>query len=93
MIISSDYNTLFVGGESASKKLFTSAPNQDLAIAGRFSITDNEYVWAKAFVDDDDQVEAITGLALNYAESVLAIASDAPDNKIVLFFLSPETGE
>jgi hypothetical protein len=37
-------------------------------------------------------VSAITGLALNYAETVLAIAGDTVATKMYLFFLDPLTG-
>jgi hypothetical protein len=61
-------------------------------MAARYSIPNNAYVWAKAFVDEDYLGERITGLAMNYAETVLAIATDAKSLKMNLFFLDPLTG-
>lgn len=49
-------------------------------------------MWAKAFVDEDNDAEAITGLALNNAETVLAIATDTNSEYMTIFFLDPLTG-
>ena len=55
----------------------------------------NTYRWAKVYRDSEGDVESITGLALNNAETLLVLAgevSGTSDKFIFLFFLDPATG-
>jgi len=68
---------LFLGGSTSSFNMIPDAPTSEsqLAIAACIDLTSNNYVWAKSLVDTTQfYANYIAGIALNSAETVLAVA-------------------
>jgi hypothetical protein len=59
-----------------------------------YNVAETAYKWAKALVDADNEVVSISGLAINYAETLLAAHGETPSNNndFYIFLLDPSTG-
>ena len=74
-IINSNFDALYLGGNSHSGLIFPGSPNTagayNLAIAGKWDLASGTFTWFKSF--NDARSNTIVALALNYNETILAM--------------------
>lgn len=97
MVINKASDTLFLGGETKTIKMFENNPQgTQLGMAASYSLVTHTNRWAKVYRDEGGLVQSITGVALNYAETILVLAGEisktSAEKFLYLFFLDPVTG-